>query len=1680
MASTPYEDLLAQQEQEKQDAQTRQLLAPSYMTSADTLNIANNNTTFAEDVGNLAVGFAEGVGNIPSFVAASLISGANQLYNVPMEIGNLFGSDYEISKTEDVIASIDSDLSKFYDENKEGADLVGFIASSLVPGLGGIKILNAGQTSLRAAMTANKFGTGTGKALGLLVPDKGRWIAKAVEEAATGTALPTLMNKNALRGMAAGFGQNMLEATAFEVAVAATMFNSPVLEDQDFGDLAANVMWGGLVFGAVGGAVDATKSFFKVSKAAKQADLESMPWTRIEGYNEAIPSSERIAMNFEQLDNIPAIPAGLPAERVDFLKAAARKKAETIELDIRSQIGKLAKGDEEVAQVLYEVTKAQTKLKRQGVFIGAEEVTRVAEKGVLEKELEGLSKKLLLGKASAEEAERATNLSVAYTKAWGEGAGRVSSELGKVTALSDTLKKGQKIELAKGGNKITAGDKSWKFDTDAKKDSFNMLKADGELVQARHIWAQTSPALKVPTKAKPLVLGESDIPLLEKAYRELDGEELAHFGVRQLDGEVKRFTGKPDMLAHINDTKLGLALRIHNSDSAAYKQALRADPKAAAKQLTQDEIAAMVNVRPAMLSGELRVAGTELDDIFALQSYSKEYSDLLRKQGSLKLDAEDLPIWNIPQHTKVVYDSTSLGALTDNNVVSNMVMIKQHQKLYQEGVDRAVSSFLEGDAARLVELTGADIRDSANRIGATPGLFTAASGNYGSLASKTQQLGNTVTGIVERAHAKAKEALEPALYKLGQNQEAAIEYATLNNTLRSIPENYVLNEAGDKFILAAVSDWQKVAAKVRAGNAALEEAAKAAGKKPPRLKRVPDKPVVKTTDAPEEIAIRTESAREVAKLHIELNARRVEGLRGVRTAQGVQDTKRADAFYPTPVDPKDSPFFALVSDDSITGTGHTKTLYANTDRELQSMITKLEDNPHLTVRTKLEAEGYYKSIGQWDIEKTLNENYLDASVHRKGISASYTVPTDPQKVVDDLLGWHMQRETGAVRETVLAKYEVPFAELRRLGDAYTNIATSKFSNLSALKYADDVVENPYGGFIKTALGLKNYADYPWWVATNRMADDAISKMYTKMAKAVETAKTPQELAATNKILEQSGYKGAAYDESMDLFANARASKGILTAAIQKANGILATVALRLDFLNSANNAISANVLLGSEARAVLKAIEAGDTNAVGRLAEVAKISVPGTGRQILSPSKLIANSMKRFGSDTAEMQFYRDNRFITSISDQYRWTLDAMTYNGKESVQAWSSRIDGVHSKLTAAVEKGERWTGNKLAEEFNRFVAADVMKQITDIAVTSKIMTAKEQLAYINTFVNRTQGNYLAAQRPMMFQGPIGQAVGLFQTYQFNLMQQLLRHVGEGGKRDAMSLLALQGTIHGMNGLPAFNAVNQHIVGNASGNQEHRDLYAATYGTVGKQAGDWLLYGMASNMLLLPDLKVNLYTRGDINPRYITVLPTSPADVPIVGAATKFFSNLFETAGKLAAGGDVGTVLLQGIEHNGVSRPLAGLGQTLEGLANPLGQTYSTSNKGNVIASNDLLSLANLGRLAGGKPMDEAIAIDATFRLNAYTLRDNKKRQALGESIKSTLIAGKEPSTEQMDSFAQGYAETGGKQEQFNQWMVQLYKTANTSQANKIQEGLGSRFSQDMQEIMGGYRLKDFAPEGE
>jgi hypothetical protein len=1625
---------------------------PSYMVAGDNLNTANGNSSFLESALDLAE-------SIPKFIGTSIISGANQLYNIPADVGNLFGGDFERSDTGEVIAALDSDLGAFYEEHREGSDLVGFMISSLVPGLGGIKVLNAGQKSLRTAIGAGKFGENTGKALGLLAPQKQVFIDKALKEVATNSSAASLLNRNALKAVGAGIGQNALEALAFEVAITATLFKSPILENQDFGDFVTNVAFGAGVFGFIGGTIDATKISFSLKAAANKATIEARPWVAIAEPATASTSYEKVVLDFEQLNNIPDIPTNLDTTRQAFLKASAATKRTTLENRIRKEMTEISGGDQDVAEVLFQSFKQAALKDQQSAFIGLVETTKFGATAKIATRAEKLQAKVISGKATTAEIDEfaESSIMVAYVKTWGEDAGRVITDKPVVTSLMDTLKKGQVIKVSSTG--VKAGAKKFTFDTKfnsgkAKAKPWNILRSDPFESQARYIWASKLKPF-APTVNKPLTVHVNDIPLMEKVMLELGDDPAAMVNVKFAGLDEGEFIGD-SIQEFIGARKVIVANKLLNIRGEV------AAAEGAKRTLIQDEIAAMVNVKSSFLNGEVvrdAVNNYHLDDILALQSHAEAYTGKLVQQGTRKATDGVVDIWAIPQTVKMTYDTKPFANL-NNHVVENMAIIKTQQKLYQEGTSRASAAVLGKDYFKLEDINSGKVFEGAVPSGAGAGFAHAASSNYGTLAASVENIGGVTSRTIEKFKDRARDVLEPLLYKLGNNQEAAIEWSSLNSRVRNIEGMYGLNSAGDALEPLILLRWKK----------AVQEAAENGTPSPKQ-------PVLSNPAMELRIQLKTPEVRALTKAHIEVNQGRTNGLAGIRTAQGLQFNRAPEAFYPIPVNPKDFPHFAMVVDESVTGGGHSKTLFASSAEELDGMIKKLKQNPQLKILTKNEAEAYHSSRGQWDYEKTLNNNYLDVEAHRKGVSAPFIVATDPKKITSDTLGWHLQRETGLVREAVSAKYEVQFNELRRLGEEFTNVATSKFSDQNLLKFADDAVKNPFADYIKTALGIRKFADYPWWVEPNKMADAAVSKLLKRAQAVVEKSKTPEELAEVNRMLVKGGYKGAAYDETMEIFANAEPARGALSTVVQKANSIMATIVLRLDSLNAVNNAVSANVLLGAETKAVVRAIQRGDAEAVGALAKLTNIAVPGTGKSVMSPTKLIGNAIKKFNRSSEEMKFYKDNGYITSISDQYRGALDSLTFTGKESVKNWDSRVNKLHTSLRDLADKGERWTGNKLAEEFNRFVAADVMKQMTDVAVSRNLMTAKEQLAYINTFVNRTQGNYLAAQRPMMFQGPIGQAIGLFQTYQFNLMQQLLRHVGEGHAKDSMVLLALQGTIHGMNGLPAFNALNTHLVGTASGNTSHRDAYDTVYGIAGKEAGDWLMYGLASNAmgLLHPDLKVNLYTRGDINPRHVTIVPTNPSSIPIIQATGKVLTNLFNTADKLAAGGDITTTLLQGIEHNGLSRPLAGLAQTLNGLDNPLEASYSTSKKGNVIASNDLLSLANLARMVGGKPLDEAVAIDASYRFKAYGLEDAKKRSVLGQAIKTNMIAGADPTQEQVEDFAEKYAAAGGRQEEFNKWFTQLYKTANLSQTNKIQQSLNSPFTQSMQKIMGGRELRDF-----
>jgi hypothetical protein len=329
------------------------------------------------------------------------------------------------------------------------------------------------------------------------------------------------------------------------------------------------------------------------------------------------------------------------------------------------------------------------------------------------------------------------------------------------------------------------------------------------------------------------------------------------------------------------------------------------------------------------------------------------------------------------------------------------------------------------------------------------------------------------------------------------------------------------------------------------------------------------------------------------------------------------------------------------------------------------------------------------------------------------------------------------------------------------------------------------------------------------------------------------------------------------------------------------------------------------------------------------------------------------------------------------------------------------------------------------------------------------------------------------------MFNGPIGQSMGLYQSYYLGVVQQVLRYAATGEKSSMALMAALQGSIYGMAGMPGFHAINSSLVGEFSSNAGHKDIYSAVYENTDKNLADWLMFGALSNApsLISPELKTNIYNRGDINPRQLSIIPLDPRDHAAINMTGKFFNTLIDSFGQLLGGADKTQVFLQGLEHNGISRPLAGLAQTLQAFTNENMQSYATSKNGALIGVNDIMSLTSLARIAGARPLDEALAAEQSYKQQVLESKKYDKTKKLGARLKTKMV-GKQLSEidpEELEGFMEEYVKLGGSQKNFNRYMMRQYSEANTSLSNRLSKKLNSPYSQKMQLLMGGTLHNDF-----
>lgn len=1611
---------------------------PSYLTAADAHNYGNGNFAFTD-----TSTWGDGLSSAGKFIATAGLSGLNSFYNSGVTVGNWLGADLKENDTHTMIAALDDDLGKYYQNNKNAVDMAGFVAGSIIPGLGGIKLLNMGQKVLRTAQETGMLGANLSRATGLLTPSAKAYTTLAAVDIAQSSATFSSITGNALKAIGAGYGQAALESAAFEIAVTATSFKSPTLSDQDGWDIAKNMLTGTVVGGVIGGAINhaitlgnikgAVKAFNPAEKQfADTADVTALsPAQRIISRNSHIsdmpvaPSASDIASGSytyaapllkdlsagQQADVAGKLAGRLDRLRTETLTSMANKN--------RLDFQELSGGDAALSNHLADMSVGLSGNQTIANMEGLTEVGRIGTKLKAEKEIDKFVKKQA---GSLEDifdlapGEGAAPKKIGYIKISGTDMGKVTFDEPTVLSLGDTHASPEEVLRTVNSYKFKES-RVW----DAK-------QADHTEAEARYIWADRSAKV-----TDGMSIGEHDIPLLEKAMQ----NKIGNINVVSDAGNYE-INNLQDLVKHLQVSKEEVAASLIQGHKAG-------------TGMTTEEIAKITNVTQNFL--EQGPGASLADDLFARQAAKAQYFQNLKDKGVFAHDKLDNFAYQ-PSYAKAAYSTDVLKDM-DSMQVSGMAYLKTQQQLYQQGIDTVLAKHLPEDLLSRLWHPGDDMMLKTNRFGSGPGLFSFANGGYHTPESWAETVGSATSAIQKHFKDGTTDTLQSSLYKLASNQNAAIEFESINKTLQSTSEQYGINEAGNALVPLKILDWQ---AAVREGKnlarPALQEG------------------------APEQIAIKTPEALEAWSARTGLTAARTEAFGEIRNAQGLTDLKDPRALRPVRPDPKDYPYYAIVVDESVTGVGHKSMIHAASPKELEDMIAKVPSNYKTYKGDQLKE--YHKAHGEFDYEQTLHENYIDADLKRSGVNNPFFIKTDPQKIAQDVLRDHLKSDDIFTRELVNAKYEKEFGFLRQQGEQYTNTATSKYTG--SYRDIENSVKNPYLNYVKTALNISQVSEHPYIMGLNQKLDSAVSNTWNVITQAARDSKSIEDLDKINSSLREFGVKTGYYDAATDLLANHSAPKGVLMNFVSKANAMLSTLTLRLDPLNAINNAVGSTILYGTELKSFLNAMGTDDGELAGKLTGMLKMPRPSVANlsgqpveQVTTAGKVMQQAVKNWFDSEAKTasgvplkEYYAANGWSTRLADQARQMMEDLTLQGSETPSLMQSKLQSAYKGFKDLVDKGEKYSGNKYAEEFNRFVSADSMRQLTDLGVSAGRITEQEAVGYINTFVNRTQGNIMATQRPLMFQGSIGQAVGLFQTYQFNMMQQLFRHVAEGAPKDSAMLLGLQSTMYGMNGLPGFNFLNTHIVGTMSGNVNHTDAYSSTYGMAGKSVGDLLLYGLPSNLL-----RANLYSRGDINPRQVSIIPVNPVDIPFVNATMKAYDNVANTLGKVANGGSIWESLLQGIEHNGVSRPLAGLAQVAQAATHG-GQVFSTTGKGSISGGNDLMSWATAARIAGGKPFDDAVANDATFRITAYQAADKSRMDMLAQAVKSSGIAGGEITSDQIGQFAARYAAAGGKQQNFNKYMLNEIKAANTNRANAVMMHLKSPMSQKMQEIMGGTQSLD------
>jgi hypothetical protein len=1676
----------------------------------------------------------EGVGNaVSKYVPLAFGSMLNNYYNDAVAVGNFFGADLPSSNYREFLHNQGwEDLENFYTQHQQGVEAGGLIAGAFIPGLAAVKAVKV--------MQAGKLGITASRATNLFMTPTEDFIKGATATIKNEASLFPGLTSEKVQAIALGFRDQAVQTLAFETADMATNRTSPLLQNDGYVDALSDIAKG-FVFGTVvGGGLEGFSLWSKMNKAMALADASTkeneLMNLLFKNNDSALSGGSLLAGDkaatafdgyFDTLDRIKAAPDALSLRKATVAE-------NTTLAEIRKSLSSLAgTGNEAFSNALVDmiVTGIKSgKLSREAV---ADQLSKLQSiKPVGDSALESpATNYFYVNKFTSPSPNSPPSLNDLLSVVAHQGA--------DYSRRFEQIDPTRGVKLARYDTPFTTqeGTVIPRFDTaeeafDAGNDLFlnrngaisvnpsppNIrevpLEGQGRILTATELAAfqktGMAPAGSAPIVSAPKILDLQTGNWVTSAVRTLgdyagsDNVKVLNKGVMfgQREFSPQSFTTSFDATTDTTDAmarylwmrdqgvaRRGLQIFDGTSFATADLPALEAMyyegagtgnwakyietlekrgvtfssgaslPSTEQQMLNKIQIAKDDFIRDVMaynpnLSAEEIARRANVSDQYMLNGFqTTKTTDFMRPQEEI----------SSIQHLQSTFDIGNTQR-PDGMIVKGLAASLTRIQMLQDTKDAVGAKFF-GDRWQNFKMHYNSGDGTVE--GPRPGFFTFSNAKAGTMANNAEFIGRNVDDFTTKMNNAIDSIMAPHYSRIrAADGDLFRELNALTQVFRSTGESYIfLPEFLQQQYMQNMAAGGRIAVledsvlKNKTGDIIDWNS----GYKPEGFFDGATKADLATAAlGPHPVGLKTfyELTPQAADFHqavMENNNKIIRATNDLWASQGLQRQLPVDRLYAPPIDTSKYPYIAIVKPKagSAFADGSTAVITSATEDGLKRKIGMIDPQGY-DIFTKDQIKSYFDIQGEYDYTRNFNSGIANNMMKRRGILNDALPASNPEVLIKDYIDFQRRQNFRIVRDYTEALNDQPFTELKAMGSFY-DTGTSKVTWWN--NKMDRPPTNPYDSYIKTALNIRQEV-YPQWRDNQMLVENYANNAFNTVKSAfIQAQKGITDYEKVSSVAEEMGL-GNPYAKAIDSVAAYQdmaaqlPPRHLLSKFVHTMNGVMAVAAVKLDAFQSLITAAGAPILMTAELLNARKNL---------------LLSVPQTGGAVQVPSvmKVLAGAVgDLFNSNTRNewMPWLRENGIVRDYLNTHSRLVEAATLPvGADATEAT------INSKIATAINLAGKLSGAQLTEDWSRYTAAMVARRLYQGVVDDA--TLKDNMT---TMVNRIHGNYVSAQRPEMFQGWGGAALSLFQTYQINLFQQLFRYVQDKDYKALAMFSALQGGIFGVNGMPGTQLVNQYLIGNASSNPAHKDMYSTTMSAFDKEVGDWILYGSLSNVL-----GVGIYNRGDVNPRGLSIVNLNPLEVPAISGPIKFLSNLFETSQKLVNGGAFWNTITTGLEHNGISRPLAGFGQ--------LAQGFTTSADGKLQSRipsitddgtqgwSDLQIAANFGRLMGARPLDETILLDALYRSNAYDAKDKARMGELGGALRTKMVGNQPLTGDDVTGFASRYAASGGQMQHFGNFIVDTAKNANAAQANQVFLHLAKPLAQQMMLSMGGVKLPDY-----